>query len=113
MPGKWNVGVLTQNIWSFAGNSRAPDVNKFLFWYWVVRYMENGWYVFTAPITTANWESERNDRWAVPVGGGIGKLVNLGLQPVDFSLSAYYNVEKPTHNPVWGLQLTANFLFPK
>jgi hypothetical protein len=31
MPGKWVLGVLGQNVWSFAGDSDAADVNKFLF----------------------------------------------------------------------------------
>jgi len=29
-PGKWVVGTLVNNIWSFAGDSKEPDVNQFL-----------------------------------------------------------------------------------
>ncbi len=31
MPGKWVVGFLINNIWSFAGAEEAPDVNRMLF----------------------------------------------------------------------------------
>lgn len=113
MPGNWNIGVLVQNVWSFAGDSDAPTVNKFLFWYWFVYYLKDDWYLFSAPVITANWKSENANRWTVPIGGGIGKLVQFGKQPVDFNLGAYYNAERPAFNPVWNLQITANFLFPK
>jgi hypothetical protein len=29
-PGKWVIGALAQNVWSFAGDSDAPKVNQFL-----------------------------------------------------------------------------------
>jgi len=41
--------------------------------------LPDGWYLSTAPIITANWESNSDDRWTVPVGGG-GKIVQLGLR---------------------------------
>ena len=33
MPGNWVVGALVQNMWSFAGPSDAPSVNKLTFQY--------------------------------------------------------------------------------
>lgn len=113
LPGKWVLGVLAQNVWSFAGDSNAPDVNKFVFQYFVNYNLDKGWYLSTGPVITANWESDSSNRWTVPVGGGVGRLVKFGKQPVDLKLAAYYNVEKPQHNPDWSLQLQVKFLFPK
>lgn len=113
MPGKWVIGMLTQNVWSFAGKSSAADVNKFVFQYFINYNLEGGWYLSTTPIITANWEAPSSDRWTVPFGGGVGRLVRFGNQPVDFKLAAYWNAERPNYAPDWSLQFTVKFLFPK
>ena len=113
MPGKWVTGFLIQNVWSFAGESDAADVNKFLFQYFVNYNLEKGWYLSSTPIITANWEGESGNQWTVPFGGGVGKLVRHGKLPVDYKLTSYYNAEKPEHAPDWNLQFTIKFLFPK
>jgi len=113
MPGKWVVGVLAQNVWSFAGDSDATDVNKFLFQYFINYNLDNGWYLSTTPVITANWEASSGNKWTVPFGGGVGHLVKFGKLPVDFKLAAYWNAEKPTFGPDWNLQFTVKFLFPK
>lgn len=113
MPGKWVTGFLIQNVWSFAGDSDAASVNKFLFQYFINYNMDNGWYLSSTPVITANWESDSDNQWLVPFGGGIGKLVRHGKLPVDYKLVAYWNAEKPKHAPDWNLQFTIKFLLPK
>jgi len=113
MPGKWVIGMLTQNVWSFAGESSAPDVNKFLFQYFINYNLNDGWYLTTTPVITANWEAPSGNQWTVPFGGGIGRLVRFGKQPVDFKLAAYWNAERPENAPSGSLQFTVKFLFPK
>jgi hypothetical protein len=40
----------------------------------------DGWYVTSSSIITANWLAASNDRWTLPLGGGVGKLpINLQL----------------------------------
>ena len=113
MPGKWVLGGLVQNVWSFAGPSADPDVNKFVGQYFLNYNLEGGWYLSSSPVITANWEASGGNRWTVPVGGGIGRLVRFGKQPVDFKLAAYANVEKPDLGPDWSLQFQVKMLFPK
>lgn len=113
MPGKWVAGVLAQNVWSFAGDDDAADVNKFLFQYFLNYNFDEGWYFSSTPIITANWEADSDNRWTIPFGGGIGRLVKHGNLPVDYKLTAYWNAEKPEHAPDWNLQFTIKFLFPK
>ena len=73
---------------------------------------------------TANWEADSDNRWTVPIGGGFGKITQWGKQPVDLSLSAYYNVEQPiplvaqgvnldNQGETWTLRAQVKFLFPK
>jgi hypothetical protein len=113
MPGAWLVGGLVQNVWSFAGSDTRSDVNKFLFQYFLNYNMDGGWYLTSSPVITANWEANSDNRWTVPFGGGVGRLVRYGKQPVDYKLAAYYNVEAPMMGPDWNLQFTVKFLFPK
>ena len=76
--------------------------------------MEDGWYVFTEPIITADWsEGDSDNQWTIPMGGGIGKITEIGEQPVNVSLAAYQNVESPRSGSDWQLQFQLQFLFPK
>lgn len=113
MPGNWVTGFLVQNTWSFAGDSDAEDVNKFLFQYFINYNLDDGWYLNTSPIITANWEADSSNQWTIPFGGGVGRLVRHGKLPVDYRLAAYYNAESPEYAPDWSLQFVVKFLFPK
>ncbi len=113
MPGNWVVGALAQNVWSFAGPSDEPDVNKFTFQYFINYNLSNGWYLTSAPVMTADWEKPSSEQWTIPVGGGFGKLTHFGKQPVDFKFQAFSNVEKPEHAADWSMMFAIKFLFPK
>ena len=73
-PGDWTFGALINNAWSIAGNSDREDVNHMLLNLFIVKQMGDGWYVNSAPIITADWTADREDRWIVPIGVGGGKL---------------------------------------
>ena len=44
--------------------------------------LPKGWYLTTSPVITANWEARSDNRWTVPIGGGIGRIFKIGDQPV-------------------------------
>lgn len=69
MPGNWVIGALIQNIWSFAGPSKAEDVNEFTFQYFINYNFDNGWYLTSTPILSANWERDSGDQWTVVTNG--------------------------------------------
>ncbi|MBT8333968.1 MAG: neuromedin U [Desulfobacterales bacterium] len=112
MPGKWVVGSLLSNVWSFAGSS-DQDVNLFTWQYFINYNMPNGWYLTSAPIITANWEADSDNTWTVPFGGGIGKIFNIGSQPINAQVSGYYNAVTSDFGADWQLRLQLQFLFPK
>jgi len=112
MPGKWVVGSLFSNVWSFAG-SGDNDINLFTWQYFINYNLPNKWYLTSAPIRTANWEADSDNTWTVPFGGGFGKIFNIGKQPVNGQVSAYYNVETPDFGADWQLRVQLQFLFPK
>ena len=113
MPGNWVVGALAFNVWSFSGDDDAADVNQFSFQYFVNYNMKGGWYLSMSPTITANWEADSDNRWTVPFGGGFGRVFKIGKQPVNASLKAYYNVERPDMASNWNIAAGLTFMFPK
>jgi hypothetical protein len=92
--GPWVAGGLINQIWSVPGDSDRRSLNQFLLQPFVNYNLANGWYLVSSPIITANWQAS-SDRWLVPVGGGVGRVFQVGSQPVNASLQAYANVAKP------------------
>jgi hypothetical protein len=112
-PGKWTVGVLANNVWSVAGDSSRPDVNQFLVQYFVNYNLPKGWFLSMSPIITANWEVSSPNRWTVPFGGGAGRIMRLGAQPVNISAQFYANPIRPSGTSTWSARAQIAFLFPK
>ena len=110
---KWFLGLIMQNVWDFAGDEEAADVNSFQLQYTINYKMGNGYYITSAPIITANWEAESGNQWAVPFGAGLGRVFKLGDQAIAVDVGGYYYVERPQYHPNWYAQILVNFLFPK
>lgn len=113
MPGRWVVGGLVQQLWSFAKSGDQDDVSSFLTQIFINYNFDKGWYVTTQPVITANWEADGGNVWTLPVGGGFGKILKIGKQPMKLQLAGYYNALRPEFGPKWNLQFTMTFLFPK
>ncbi len=113
MPGPWVLGVLANNIWSFAGPSDRAPVNQMMLQYFVNYNFSDGSYISSSPIITANWIAKGNERWIVPVGAGIGKLFIVKGQPIDAQIGVYYNLLKPDLASHWQARFSISLLFPK
>ena len=109
--GQWVLGALANNQWSVAGWG-DNDVSQLLVQPFVNYNIADGWYLTSGPIMTANWKARSGDKWTVPVGGGVGKLFKLGKLPINTSLQAYYNAEKPQNAADWQLRFQVQFLLP-
>jgi hypothetical protein len=120
-PKPWTIGFLANNIWSVAGQSNfnsagavnKPPVNQFLLQWFVNYNMKKGWYLTTSPIITANWRATDSNVWTVPFGGGVGRFMKLGFQPVNITAQFYGNAAHPPGASPWGLRLQFVLLFPK
>ena len=113
MQGHWVFGALANNQWSYAGWG-DNDVNAMLIQPFINYNLPDAWYLTSAPIITANWKATSDERWTVPIGGGIGKIVKIGKLPLNVQLGAYYNVVTPdTFGADWQLRVQVQFLFPK
>jgi hypothetical protein len=112
-PGPWVIGSLIRQLWSFAGDGDRKNVSQLLIQPFVNYNMADGWYLVSAPIITANWNADSDNRWTVPAGGGFGKIFKIGSQAINAQLQGFYNVEHPQYGPEWTLRFQLQFLFPK
>lgn len=112
-PGWGTYGGLGRQLWSVAGDSDRASVNQTLIEPFLNYNLPKGWYLLTDMVILANWQADSSNRWTVPLGGGIGKLINIGSQAINVRTEAYYNVEKPDSAPDWQWSFTVAFLFPK
>ncbi|HEX8814502.1 MAG TPA: neuromedin U [Terriglobales bacterium] len=112
-PGHWTLGVLTNNVWSVAGDSSRPNVNQFLLQYFINYNLKKGYYFAWQPIITANWEASGPNRWSVPYGGGVGRIMKLGFQPVNMQLQFFANPTRPPGSASWTMRFQVALLYPK
>jgi hypothetical protein len=117
-PGKSLLGLLVNNIWSYAGDPERADVNHMLIQYFINYNFPKGWYLSTAPIITSDWTKPASQGWIVPFGGGGGRVFNIGKQPINSQIQAFYNAVTPKNEagirvgPEWSLRLQVQLLFP-
>jgi hypothetical protein len=109
----WVLGAVANNIWSFGGPPGSSDrTNQLLLNPFLSYHFAEGWSVGSSPNIATNWIAS-GGKWTVPVGGGFGKVVRIGEQPIKLDLDAYYNVIRPkAANETWLLQITVTFQFP-
>jgi len=111
---EWILGVFPQHWWSFAGNDDRKSTNFTNIQYFIWRMLPGEWQIGMSPNITMNWEAEKNDnRFTVPVGLGVGKLVKLGKLPVKIQLQGQYSVIHPDdYGQRWNFQLQVTPVIP-
>ena len=112
MDGHWVYGALANYISSFAGQSDRGAVSQWLIQPFVNYNMSDGWYLTSAPIITANMMADTSDRWTVPIGGGMGKIIRIEKLPLNLSLQGFYNVARPDAGPDWSIRFQIQLLLP-
>ncbi len=112
-PSHWTIGALINNAWSVAGSGGRTAVNQMTLQYFINYNLEKGWYLSSSPIISANWKAATGNTWTVPVGGGVGRVMRFGMQPVNINAQFYGNAKRPSAGSPWGMRLQIAFLFPK
>ena len=108
--GRWTMGILAHNVWAGSGKERVNEMTLSPFVYYNVK---DGWYFVSSPVLTSNWAATSDDRWTVPIGGGIGRLFKIGHQTMNARIQGLYNAARPDFAPSWQLQVQVQLLFPK
>jgi hypothetical protein len=111
--GRWVIGAVIQNLWSYAGSDDRRDVNVMALRPIINYNLPNGWFLTTGPSIAANWEADERNRWVVPLGGGIGKVFAIGGQRFSATVESYYHIESPTLGPDWQTRVQLSLLYPE
>lgn len=113
---KWGtVGFIVQNVWSFAGDPTRPNINQMMLQPSFQYNLPKGWYLSTSPTIGANWKMSSANRWVVPLGGGVGKVLKIGKQSMNGTVVFYGAAVRleTLPSPRWQLSLQLAFLYPK
>lgn len=110
--GALSAGAVVQNLWSLGG-SGANSVNEFSLQYILAYNLPDGWYLESNATISANWLATPGERWLVPVGGGIGKVFQIGKSPWYYSASVqgFYNAYRPSGAPEWEVMAQFQIIF--
>lgn len=110
--GRLTVGGRIENYWSVAGDEHRANVSQFSVQPLVTYTLGKGWYLVSAPLITAFWNLPE-EKWLVPIGGGVGKIMKFGTFPFSLSVQAYWHVVRPGNAEGWALVIQAQSLFPQ
>jgi len=109
--GPWLFGLVANNIWTFAGAMGSNATNQMLLNPFFSYHFGDGWALTSSPEVTANWIAASN-KWTVPVGGGVSKVIRIAELPMKLEIAAYYNAIRPTvSQEPWQLQAKLTFVF--
>ncbi len=107
------AGALVSDVFSLGGTSgrggtkyQVLTANPFFNY-----NFDSGWFVGTVP-TITSVRTSRGERWTLPVGANIGRVVKIGGRlPVALLVGAYYNAVRPQFGASWQLRSQIAIIF--
>lgn len=113
LQGPWAVSLILNQQWSYAGDSSRGRVSLLQIQPTVSYILGHGFFVTSGPLITADWTKPSGQRWLVPLGAGVGKVLSIGEQKFNLQLEGYGNVIRPDDGPEGLILVTVTFLFPR
>jgi hypothetical protein len=112
---KWILGAFVQNWTSFAGQPNRDSVNQMNLQPIASYFLPGGWSIGYSGNVLANWKSSSSgDKWTVPVGVGISKVVKICKIPVKLQLAGQWMPVHPDNfGQMWNIQLLIAPVIPK
>ena len=111
--GPWVVGVLANQLWSYSANPNVPLASLATIQPFINFNFPDQWYLAASPVITANWKAESGQKWTIPIGGGVGKIIHVGQLPINLQIQAFWDVAHPDNGPRWSLRPQIQLLFPR
>ena len=110
--GPWTVGMLWNQIWSFAGNENREDVSQMFVQPFLAYNTKSLWTITLQSESTANWKAE-DDQWTVPINLLFAKLSSFGPFPASYQFGAGVFVAHPDTGPKWKIRAAIVVLLPR
>jgi hypothetical protein len=102
----FNIGVLAQHWWSFAGTDRRASTSQSNIQYFINWKRNATQLIGMTPNIQIDWKRSGSDRFSVPIGIGTIDLFFWGKTPVRWGVELQYYVMQP--DPVgleWNLKI--------
>ena len=109
----WTVGIQTSQIWSVFGSQGRTEVSQLQLKPMLHYNLGDSWYLSSNMNVVSNWNKASNQQWTVPVGGGVGKVFDLGEHKLNTRVESYYNAVRAEQAPTWSVGATVQLMFPK
>jgi hypothetical protein len=94
--GGWTYGVLTNHVWSIAGDHARADVSSTFLQPFLAYTTRSGWTFNANSDSTKNWST---GKWGVPVNIFLTKLVHVAGQPINMGGGARCWATAPPGGP--------------
>lgn len=109
--GPWTYGLLSNHVWSFAGDDDRQNVNS-TFAQPFLSYITKTHTTFSVSSeSTFDWKT---DEWTIPANFVLSQMLRVGGQPLQIGGGVRYWIDTPTNGPEgWGYRLQLTLLFPK
>lgn len=109
--GPWTYGALANHVWSVAGSSSRPDVNRSFLQPFLTYTTPSAWSFVLQAEASYDWEQSAA---SVPVGIFVGKVLRIGGLPVQFIGGPRYYASHFDNGPKgWGARFSVTLLFPR
>ena len=109
----WIFGTLAQQWWSFAGDGDRESTSQANIQYFIQYLFGDNWQIGMAPNILIDWKADQDNRFTVPVGLGIGKLIKIGPLPVKLTAEVDYMVVHPDEfGQHWGIRFQITPVLP-
>jgi hypothetical protein len=111
---KVQYGALVYHQWSFAdasGTFSRKNVSKLYLQPFITKHFDGGWYLGSQDVPwTYNFET---DKWTMPFGPKVGRVFNIGKQPVNMFGAVYYSPLHDGPSEKWTARVGLTLLFPE
>lgn len=112
MPKEFVLGLLVNQLWTYADNGGSPEVNQLLMQPFCNYNFGHGWALAFSPIITANWSAPSGQEWTVPLGLGLSKTTVFNRRPMSLAFQYYHNVVHPDAGPADQVRMQISLLYP-
>lgn len=106
----WTYGVLSNHLWSFAGDDSRRSVNATFVQPFISYTTKSHTSYSLNSEATYDWNESQ---WTVPLNISVSQLLRIGKEPVNIAFGGRYYAEGPSGAPEWGLRLVVTLLFPE
>ncbi|HEU0068264.1 MAG TPA: hypothetical protein VFQ26_03250, partial [Nitrospiraceae bacterium] len=106
----WTYGVLTNHLWSFAGDDTRADVSSTFLQPFLTKGLGKGRTLSFNFESSYDWEGQQ---WTVPLNVAYSQVSKIGTQLVSYQGGVRYYIEAPNGGPELGVRFVFTLLYPK